>query len=580
MLSAFTLAAAGIDCVARSSTLPCAVSDTVPQALGSSVNRDAAAEPDETFVLTLSSQSNSIIPEHRDVGSNLDDHEAWVVFQPNPQQTTIWIIVNAGRAEATTGIDFSDAGYRVNWGNVQQMGTTFIVNAVVERWTGPSAQVITPVTQDYDLGLLESGNYNFVFQANGLTVSQQPFGVAEESDTSPPDPPSQVTASDGTSPNHVRVQWGSVADANEYQVWRGVTDDSGRATRLAPHATITGNSFEDPTATPGTRYHYWVKAKNEAGPSDFSNYDEGFSGSIDDSGQGSTSVMIDGSTVAALRLTTPTGVQVTVHLRGAGTVEVALQGTDLSARTRRSGIVEVSGQATISQVQFHDTNSTTRLKFRTRPGDTVDVGSIVGTTPLGVLQAPGVNLVDGGLRLNGLDTVLGRATLNDVSNGLIDAQQIHRLNIRGTLWQSTLTAQVLGRIHLGGNLWSSKILAGVRLNESGAVASRQSGAIGSLAVRGSVIGSSVEAGFNGDDTDPRVIGGEHSQIGRISFGSFAVVNHEVNESTDDASRILAGALPDRIRVGRNTIVPLEDDRFVRLAAHTYAVLPPDGTFEQ
>lgn len=89
--------------------------------------------------------------------------------------------------------------------------------------------------------------------------------------------PPTVTASDGTSTEHVLVQWDEPVGANYYCVYRHLSNDPTQATALT--AWITSSSYTDTTAVTGVPYYYWVKAAGAAGgvrPSDFSSADVGW----------------------------------------------------------------------------------------------------------------------------------------------------------------------------------------------------------------------------------------------------------------------------------------------------------------
>ena len=84
---------------------------------------------------------------------------------------------------------------------------------------------------------------------------------------------SYVTATDGTYADKVVVSWGAVSGATSYEVWRGASDESSGATRLARN--ITELSWEDTSATPGAKCWYWVKACN-VGPGLWGSSDSGW----------------------------------------------------------------------------------------------------------------------------------------------------------------------------------------------------------------------------------------------------------------------------------------------------------------
>ena len=87
----------------------------------------------------------------------------------------------------------------------------------------------------------------------------------------PPTSPTGVTASDDL-PDKVHINWNAVSDADYYEVYRAASS-TGSKTKLG---SPTGAAWDDTTAAVGTTYYYWVKACNENGCSDYSDYDSGY----------------------------------------------------------------------------------------------------------------------------------------------------------------------------------------------------------------------------------------------------------------------------------------------------------------
>jgi hypothetical protein len=91
------------------------------------------------------------------------------------------------------------------------------------------------------------------------------------------DAPTGVSASDNLFSDKVRVTWNTVNLAASYEVWRSTGSDSSTASKISPQ-DVTSTTYDDTSATVGTPYWYWVKAKNNAATSDFSTSDQGKSG--------------------------------------------------------------------------------------------------------------------------------------------------------------------------------------------------------------------------------------------------------------------------------------------------------------
>jgi uncharacterized protein DUF4214 len=99
------------------------------------------------------------------------------VLNANQVELNTWTI--DGRTSIYVKLNFPTAGYRVgNWGTAVQAGNNFTVDALVEQFNGPSAQVLTSTAQIYDLGALAAGNYTFTFKNSGTTVKTLNFTVS------------------------------------------------------------------------------------------------------------------------------------------------------------------------------------------------------------------------------------------------------------------------------------------------------------------------------------------------------------------------------------------------------------------
>ncbi len=89
----------------------------------------------------------------------------------------------------------------------------------------------------------------------------------------PPPAPTNLQASDGTSPDFVEITWTRTPRADSYQLFRSqFQNDHG----MQIGGTITTTSFRDTAAVPGVRYYYAVRALNQFGAGEYSNSDIGF----------------------------------------------------------------------------------------------------------------------------------------------------------------------------------------------------------------------------------------------------------------------------------------------------------------
>lgn len=105
-----------------------------------------------------------------------------------------------------------------------------------------------------------------------LNVAQMLASLSSE--PAMPAAPAGVSASDGTILGGVRISWSPSLHADTYEVWRGTSADVATATQLA--VGLTATTYTDASAAIDITYHYWVKATNILGTSDFSLSDSGF----------------------------------------------------------------------------------------------------------------------------------------------------------------------------------------------------------------------------------------------------------------------------------------------------------------
>ena len=82
-----------------------------------------------------------------------------------------------------------------------------------------------------------------------------------------PSAPTGVTATQGTEPSCVRVNWTAPSGATEYAVYRATVNNSKNAKYLE---NVTVPHYNDTSAVPGIDYWYFIKAKNSSGVSGFS----------------------------------------------------------------------------------------------------------------------------------------------------------------------------------------------------------------------------------------------------------------------------------------------------------------------
>lgn len=101
------------------------------------------------------------------------------------------------------------------------------------------------------------------------------LGWAWAGEVTHPNPPTGVSATDGTSPDWVTISWSDSPGATSSEIWRGTSNSPSGADFLSYAATDI-YPYDDETATPGTIYWYFVKNCNIAGCSGLSSPDSGY----------------------------------------------------------------------------------------------------------------------------------------------------------------------------------------------------------------------------------------------------------------------------------------------------------------
>ena len=119
------------------------------------------------------------------------------------------------------------------------------------------ANVTTPYYDDYSAwGGLQIHHYWVIACINGSNCSGggNDFGTPDSGFRGLDTP--DVSASDGTYTDKVRVTWTSIQAAESYTLYRG-TSEAGYSTS---QSNLTTTSYDDTNAVRGTLYYYWVKA--------------------------------------------------------------------------------------------------------------------------------------------------------------------------------------------------------------------------------------------------------------------------------------------------------------------------------
>ena len=110
--------------------------------------------------------------------------EEWVPYLPKAEDVSLSVKVDGDTANVYVSIVFPSAGYRVSdWGEPTGLENAYVVDVKIERWTGPSAQVITTLGHEYRIENLRPGHYSFTFSAWGKPIKQVSFQIKQQTPT-------------------------------------------------------------------------------------------------------------------------------------------------------------------------------------------------------------------------------------------------------------------------------------------------------------------------------------------------------------------------------------------------------------
>ncbi len=142
---------------------------------------------------------------------------------------------------------------------------------------GYSNRTVDAATSLVVTGLLPEVTYYYRVRAesSGGCTSGNSENQPVITTTDVPEDPAVIAASDGTSTNHVALEWGDVLTETAYYLYRNTSDNFLAADRIHTNAMSVTN-WLDETAAPGQRYYYWVSGTNQNGEGDPSVSDAGY----------------------------------------------------------------------------------------------------------------------------------------------------------------------------------------------------------------------------------------------------------------------------------------------------------------
>jgi len=165
-------------------------------------------------------------------------------------------------------------------GSFNDSGKAYVYVDNVPRWgpfsysAGGTEKYLGRI-DPYSLGYTGSHTYKVVVYSNNDPAKGNKYsGIISVLNIGPPNPPSNLQASDGAYENRVQVSWNNVSGATRYEVWRNTTNITTGATQLTD--SDDSSPFDDSSVSLGNSYYYWVKACNNLGCSGFGSSDVGY----------------------------------------------------------------------------------------------------------------------------------------------------------------------------------------------------------------------------------------------------------------------------------------------------------------
>jgi hypothetical protein len=180
---------------------------------------------------------------------------------------------------APTNVAASDGSYYdrvlVAW-NASPLATGYKVFRNTANNSAGATQIATPAGSPYsDFTATPGLTYFYWVKAVVPGYGDSGFSIGNSGyrHISPPQPPTNVFATDGTKGHRVDVSWSAPSNATSYKIFRSTTNNTATAKHIV---SSFYTSYSDYTVTPTVVCYYWIKATNAGGDSAFSNGDSGY----------------------------------------------------------------------------------------------------------------------------------------------------------------------------------------------------------------------------------------------------------------------------------------------------------------
>ncbi|MDR1221182.1 MAG: fibronectin type III domain-containing protein [Treponema sp.] len=166
----------------------------------------------------------------------------------------------------------SSTSVTISWDSVSGATEYYIYRSSSESGayskltTTPASVTGTSYT---DTGLSSNTTYYYkVAAANSGGTSEQSFAVSVATLLAPPSsPPSSVSAV-GASSTSITINWDAASGAEEYYIYRSLTEYGAYSKLTTTPVSVTGTSYTDTGLSSGITYYYKVAAYNSGGTSE------------------------------------------------------------------------------------------------------------------------------------------------------------------------------------------------------------------------------------------------------------------------------------------------------------------------
>lgn len=248
------------------------------------VNWNSVSGANRYYVYRASSPTGTYISIGSTSGNYLDDNNTTVLVSYSYKVRAYtdgvysnYSIHNTGYENPVTvpiptGVSASDGSYtdrvRISYNSVSGSDRYYVYRATS---SGGSYSSFGYTTSTYKDDTLANPGTTYYYKIKAYTNGVYSGYSSNNSGWRGLVPPTNVSATDGTYTDKIRISWNSVTGATRYYVYRS-TSPNGTFSSIGDTVGLYG---DDTTATQGTTYFYKIRSYNEGHYSDYSSYTNG-----------------------------------------------------------------------------------------------------------------------------------------------------------------------------------------------------------------------------------------------------------------------------------------------------------------